>query len=289
VGAALRYIDADNYYFVSIYRDRLAINRRLNGVDTELASTSLGGTNNNRFHDLHFRIEKSAGSFAGVDQLRASFDLVHETSASESSSSLTHGSAALLTHEARADFDNLYVAPSVRYGLLFMNFVDNSGRPLETHGGTWTEENDEWPYGVRQSDTNVFATAVGGAPIDDQRVRSYLALESFGSTNPVPWFGLIARYRDPSNYYYLSVRGSGQLQIRKVVNGVTTVLAAKDFTVIPGEYHEYELHAFGDQLHAAVDRVVIATAHDSDLPLGRHGVATYRAGVFFSSIVVDQP
>ncbi len=287
VGAALRYIDADNYYFVSIYHDRMAINRRLNGVTTELSSTSLGGTNNNRFHDLHFRIERSPGGLAGVDRLRASFDLVFEASASDSS--LTHGSAALLTHEARADFDNLRVSPSSRYGLMFMNFLDNPGRPLETHGGTWTEENTQWPYGVRQSDTAVLATAVGGAPIDDQRVRSTIRLESFGSTNPVPWFGVIARYQDPLNYYYLSVRGSGQLQIRKVVNGVTTVLAAKSFTVNPGEFHEYELHAFGDQLHAAVDRVVIATAHDSDLPVGRHGLATYRTDAFFSDIIVDQP
>ena len=87
-------------------------------------------------------------------------------------SPLTHGSAALLTHEARADFDNLRVSPSIRYRLLFMNFLDNPGRPLETNGGTWTEENAESPYGIRQSDTSVLATAVGGAPIDDQRVRS---------------------------------------------------------------------------------------------------------------------
>jgi hypothetical protein len=100
---------------------------------------------------------------------------------------------------------------------------------------------------------------------------------------------VIARYQDPLNYYYLSVRGSGQLQIRKVVNGVTTVLAARNFTVNPGEFHEYELHAFGDQLHAAVDREVLATAHDSDLTVGRHGVATYRSGAFFQDIIVDQP
>ena len=287
VGAALRYIDADNYYFVSIYYDRMTVNRRLNGVNTELGSTPLGGTNGNRFHDVHFSIRRSPCTECGGESLWATFDLVFSTGGTDKS--LTHGSAALLTHEARADFDNLRVSPSIRYGLLFMNFLDNPGRPLETNGGTWTEENDEWPYGVRQSDTGVFATAVGGAPIDDQRIRSSVRLESFGSTNPVSWFGVIARYRDPLNYYYLSVRSSGQLQIRKIVNGVTTVLAAKQFTVNPGEFHEYELHAFGDQLHAAVDRVVLATAHDSALPLGRHGVATSHTDAFFMDIVVDQP
>jgi hypothetical protein len=288
VGAALRYIDADNYYFAAVYYDRLTINRRLNGVNTELSSWPLSGTNNNGFHDLHFHVERSPGGLAGRDQLRASFDLVYETSATETTP-LTHGSAALLTHETNADFDNLYVSPSNRHGLLFMNFVDNTGRPLETHGGTWTEENNEWPYGVHQSDTGVLATAVGGAPIDDQRVYSDLRLESFGSTNPVPWFGLLARYVDPSNYYFLSVRGSGQIQIRKIVNGVTTVLAAKAFTADLTQFHRYELRAYGDQLHAVVDNVVVATAHDSDLPVGRHGVATYHAAAFFMDIDVDQP
>ena len=47
--------------------------------------------------------------------------------------------------------------------------------------------------------------------------------------------------------------------------------------------------AFGDQLHAAVDRVVLATARDSALPLGRHGVATSHTDAFFMDIVVDQP
>jgi pectate lyase len=189
----------------------------------------------------------------------------------------------------RADFDNLHVSPSSRYDLLSLNFLDNPDRPLGTNGGTWTVQDAESPYGIYQTNTNVLATAVGGAPIDDQRVRSYVRLESFGSATPVPWFGVIARYQDPSNYYYLSVRGSGTLQIRKIVNGVTTLLAAKDFTVNPGEFHQYELHVVGDQLHASVDGVLLATAHDSDLPVGRHGIATYHAAAYFNSVIVDQP
>ena len=34
-------------------------------------------------------------------------------------------------------------------------------------------------------------------------------LDAYGSTQPGPWFGLLARYVDERNYYYLSVRGSG--------------------------------------------------------------------------------
>ena len=288
VGAALRYIDADNYYFASIHHNHIAINRRLNGVNTELAGVALGGTNDNRFHDLHFHIRKNAGGLGGRDSLVATFDSQFLTYTTDTSP-LTHGSAALLTNLTRADFDNLQVSPSSRYGLLSVNFLDNPDRPLETSGGTWAIQDAQSPYGIYQTNTNVLATAVGGAPIDDQRVRTYARLESFGAANPVPWLGVIARYQDPSNYYFLSVRGSGTLQIRKIVNGVTTVLAARDFAVNAGEFHHYELHVVGDQLHASVDGVVLATAHDSDLPVGRHGIATYHAAAFFNSLSVDQP
>jgi len=288
VGAALHYVDADNYYYASIHYNHMVINRRLNGVNTELAYVLLGGTNDYRFHDLHFHIKRNPGGLGGRDKLFATFDSQFSVDTTDTSP-LTHGSAALLTNLTRADFDNLHVSPSSRYDLLSLNFLDNPDRPLETNGGTWTVQDAESPYGIYQTNTNVLATAVGGAPIDDQRVRSYVRLESFGSATPVPWFGVIARYQDPSNYYYLSVRGSGTLQIRKIVNGVTTLLAAKDFTVNPGEFHQYELHVVGDQLHASVDGVLLATAHDSDLPVGRHGIATYHAAAYFNSVIVDQP
>ena len=169
VGAAVRYIDADNYYFMSIYYDRMAVNRRLNGVNTELASIPLEGAlfnmNFNRFRDFRFGISRGSCQPCGGDEISATLrtsDRVFSVSGYDKS--LTHGRAALLTHNLRADFDNLRVSPSSRYGLLFMNFFDNPGRPLETNGGTWTEEE----YGIRQSDQGVLAIAVGGAPIDDQ-------------------------------------------------------------------------------------------------------------------------
>jgi hypothetical protein len=107
--------------------------------------------------------------------------------------------------------------------------------------------------------------------------------------SPVPWFGLLARYVDARNYYYLSVRGSNSLQIRKVVNGVTTVLAGKSFTVAPGQLRTYELRALGNELHAFVDGVRIVTALDSDLPSGRYGIATYRTAASFATFSVTQP
>jgi hypothetical protein len=51
------------------------------------------------------------------------------------------------------------------------------------------------------------------------------------------WFRTPARYRDASNYYYLSVRNSNKVSLRKVVNGRITVLGAAPLTVTPGTWY----------------------------------------------------
>jgi hypothetical protein len=52
------------------------------------------------------------------------------------------------------------------------------------------------------------------------------------------WFGLLARYIDARNHYYVTVRSTGQVQIRKIVNGVNTVLGTANFTAVPGRYND---------------------------------------------------
>ena len=41
----------------------------------------------------------------------------------------------------------------------------------------------------------------------------------------------MVRYTDPSNYYYVTLRTSNELSLRKVVNGVFTELARAPLTL----------------------------------------------------------
>jgi hypothetical protein len=100
---------------------------------------------------------------------------------------------------------------------------------------------------------------------------------------------------DSRNYYYLSVRSSNQVQIRKVVNGVTTVLASKSFTVPGNDFSRLTFRVVGNELSGylwnrefATNRLLVS-AIDSDLPSGRYGVGTYRAAASWSYINVTQP
>jgi hypothetical protein len=291
VGAAVQYMDANNYYYVAVRPTSVEIGRRLNGVNTTLAAQALGRRTAGAWHKVRFGIEANPFGDDNGRQLFLQFD--DDVGLGVYDNSLSHGRVALLTHNARADYENLFAAPAAERPLLYMNGdFPEEGRPLTTAGGTWVPpDRNVYPTGWRQTNANapVLATALQGSATEDQRVHARVRLDSWGSTNPVPWFGVLARYVDVRNYYYLSVRGSNQVQIRKVVDAVTTVLASAAFTATAGEMHDYELRALGNELHALVDGKVVATAIDDTLKRGLYGVATYHATALFNQIMVYQP
>jgi len=273
----VRYVDDNNFYFAAIRSNGdFQLGRKLNGATAILAHRALDvATLAN--HHINLSIWGSK-LYAYVDRQNP---LVVEDA------SLTHGSAALVTHRARANFDNTYVKPTAGLRLFSQEYpVYVFGRELTYIGGHW----DQPEAGLQQSDTSGKAFAiVPNPPIGDQAIRAVARLDSFGSTNPVSWFGLVARYVDPQNYYYLSVRSSNTLQIRKVVNGVGTVLKSVPFTVAPGDDHNYQFEVRGNELSATVGGVVLARAIDNSLTSGQVGFATYRAGASYSLVSAGQP
>ena len=83
---------------------------------------------------------------------------------------------------------------------------------------------------MQQTSTAGSALALVGTPTDDQMVKTRARATSFGS-GADRWFGIAARYVDESNYYYLTVRNSNTVSLRKVVNGAVTVLGTVSRTV----------------------------------------------------------
>jgi hypothetical protein len=67
------------------------------------------------------------------------------------------------------------------------------------------------------------------------------------------------------------------------------VLATSYFNAVPGRYFEVRFLVINDQLHLYVDNVLVANAHDSDLTIGRYGIATYRAAANWDTFWVLQP
>lgn len=283
VGAAVRYVDANNFYYVSLrHSNLLQLRKRVGGVDTVLDEVAMAATPGARV-TLSITVDGTQlSATAGNAQLEGEDD------------SLEQGRAALLTQRARADFDNLYAAPTSSYLAYLRLFGDENeyGRDFTTVGGHWEQQYHEGQmmYLMSQTDTSGTALALNGVPMKDQEITGNIYLDEYAATSTtVAWFGLVARYVDPQNYYFLSVRSSGQVQIRKRVNGISTVLAAASFTSPPGERHRYQLSVVGNELHAFVDGRRVASTTDDDIAEGIWGMTTHRTAATWSSLGAVQP
>jgi hypothetical protein len=284
VGLAVRYVDAANNYYVT-WRSSgvLALKRKINGVYVTLAEKPEPLALNVK-HRLRLSIDAGNNLEVQIDGFQQLFG--HDTQ-------LTHGKAALLTYRARADFDNVYASPTALVNINYNDWVFywyGFGRPFTTLGGNWQITGQDDPEGMSQTTTTGLALAYNGvSDVDDQEIRANIRLDSFAGSQSGAWFGLLARYVDERNHYFLSVRSSNQLQIRKIVNGVTTVLKAVSYTAAPGVMHEYTFSVVGNELHAFVDGELVATALDDSLARGKYGMGTYRAAATWQDYVADQP
>lgn len=209
---------------------------------------------------------------------------------SATDSRLKAGRAGVAVNGPNTDFDDVIVAPTRGFSILYRDYNGDLtyGGPLTQIGGRWTVPSDG-EYYLQQTDLTQQALYLGGTPTHDQTVSTEMRLDQFGSTNPVAWIGLVARYVNARTFYYLSVRSSGQLQIRKTVNGVTTVLAAKTYAPAVGAFHKYKFEVVGGELRAYADDLLIASVRDSEIPSGQYGVGSYRASASWKYVSVAQP
>jgi hypothetical protein len=284
VGVALRYVDEDNYLALLVTANSARVESRRNGVTSLFGETVLPPINGWR----HVSVE-TGDEFIGafVDGVEVAWGWDHEAMPEQ-------GRVALLTRQARADFDNLHASPtqgrnifSKRYE--YFRFEDFSP-PIDKVSGTWLEPAEgDTTSGLRSTNTPTVAIALSSGPaVDDVELSASAQLDAWGSTSPVPWFGLVARYQDSGNYYYLAVRGSNYVQLRKVVNGVTTTLDDARYTVPVGQARTYTLRVEGNQLHASVNGQRLLWAVDSDLAEGRYGIGSYRTAARYWTIGANQ-
>jgi hypothetical protein len=282
VGLVARYADPNNYYFAAIRANQtFGVYKRVNGVNTLLRESTHNGTN-------------LRGVALVVDGKQISLTIGGEYFFIATDGALARGSAGLATWQARADFDEVHVAGTSDYTLFWREWAPYGSQydvDLTTLGGNWQIPTDEQGYtmGLSQLDKSGDARAYIGTPVANQEIHAQVRVDSFGTSPQAAWFGLLARYVDPNNHYYVTARSTGQIQIRKKVNGVISVLASADFTPVPGQGYELQFRVINDQLKLFVNRVLVASAHDGDIAQGQYGLATYRTAATWDWVSVFQP
>ena len=267
VGLMSRYTNEANYYYITIRNsvDSIVLKRMLNGVFTTLATqgfdASVGAT--------HRVTLESSGSrqavFVDGDLLMATYD-----------TALTHGHAGLRTYKASADYDNVVVSPGPLQSLGYSK--------LSKPSGTWTGFVPKFT----QSSTAAEGRFLTGHAREDETVQSLVTVNSF-ATSGSPWVGLMVRYVDAGNYYYVTARKTNEISLRKLTNGAITVLGTASFPVTAGSAFTLKLEAIGDRLRVYANDELRIESAGAEIKAGQVGLMTYRAAASFDDYWAYEP
>lgn len=104
------------------------------------------------------------------------------------------------------------------------------------------------------------------------------------STLPEGWRGLIARYTDENNYYYVAIRENGSGGLYRRLNGVNTLV--KSWAGWPGQ-QRVSLMVDAKSVVVTAFGVNVAVASDPSARSGRAGLATYHAAADFDEVVIN--
>jgi hypothetical protein len=280
VGLATRYVNDQNFYYVTLRNSgTVQLKRKSNAAFVTLASAP-AAVQLNRTYRL--RLE-SVGTGHRV-YLNGALVLTAEDTAAQ-----VAGSAALVMYRAAADYDNVTVTPTPRATLYADDFsaTYNRGDWIQTGTGQWTITNGAFAQDSVAGD----ARSLIGTPTDDQVVSFRVRPTAFatGTATQDRWVGLIARYTDDRNFYYVTLRSSNKLSLRKLVNGAITEIGSVPLAVNAGTTYALRLEAVGQSLRVYLNDSLVMQAVDSSHAKGRGGAVTYKAAAQFDDYVAYQP
>jgi hypothetical protein len=283
VGLATRYRDAANHYYVTVRSSGSVLLRALvGGTVRTIASTPFRVVENRRYR---VRLESIGTRHKVYMDGRLVLDADDDA--------LTSGRAALLTYKTAADFDNVVASPTPATILYASDFATTGGPTFlwAFNGqGLWQTTPRNSNFVFSQSSVAGVARAVIGVPTDDQSIDVRVRPTTFAGTGGGERsFGVMARYVDDANYYYLSLRSTNSVSLRKLHNGVITVLGTYSLPITLGIWNRLRIETVGTQIRGYVNGVLVAEATDATHTQGAAGVITNRAAVDFDDYRAIQP
>jgi pectate lyase len=177
-------------------------------------------------------------------------------------------------------------APPAQAATLFSdNFEDGNLDGWTRSGGSWSVTTDGSQV-ARQSSTSSDARALAGQTTwTNYAVQARVKALAFNGSDR--FTAILARAQSATSYYYLSLRSSNTVQLRRLVNGSATTLASSAITVTTGTFYTLRIEVNGNQLRGFVNGNLVATATDNQYTAGRAGVATFNASASFDDVLVE--
>jgi hypothetical protein len=165
------------------------------------------------------------------------------------------------------------------------NFEDGSANGWQPHNvSLWSIASTANSKVYRQLDWNSASSVWSGIDWKDEAVEADATLTAVQGQDR--WAGVATRYQDSNNYYYLSLRTSNQLQLRKKVNGAFTTLAAVSLPVQTNHTYRLRIEAVGTEIRGFVDGKIALTAVDSTFKHGSPALLSNGARVDFDNVRV---
>jgi hypothetical protein len=280
VGLATRYQNDQNFHYVTLRNSgSVQLKRIRNGAVTLLASAPQPVQLNRTYR---LRLESVGTSH------RVYLDGVLVLGAEDTAPQVA-GNAALVMYGAAADYDNVTVTPTPRATIYADTFTDEyiRGDWIRTGTGEWSVANSTFAQTSVAGD----ARALIGTPTGDQVISLRVRPTAFAPPSGAQerWVGLAARYTNDQNFYYVSLRSSNRLSLRKVVNGAITELGSVPLTVSVGSTYALRLDATGQSLRVYLNDALLMQAVDSSHAKGRGGAVTFKAAAQFDDYVAYRP
>jgi hypothetical protein len=280
VGVFARRSNASNYYYITLRSSNtLLLRKMVNGVVVTLGSAAIPVVLNRNYR---ITLTASDGSVSAAVDGR--------TLIAVRDNALTSGSAGVLSYRAAADFDNVVASGGMPI-LMRHNETWNTGSYGWTPTGTgeWWVSNQGYDRVLQNSTVADARLVTGVAFARDQVIEAHVQADHYAGADR--WFGVLGRYVDDGNYYYLTVRSSNTLSLRKLVNGTIKVLGTVPFTPAasaPGD--RLRLEIIGNKLRAyANGELAIEYIDAQQIGSGRFGLATYKAAAWFDNFKVFEP
>jgi pectate lyase len=159
----------------------------------------------------------------------------------------------------------------------------------------WVDHGGSWRGGVTVESETVLVQSslagdsryINGVVTEDQIVQARVRPTGFDGTDR--WCGIAARYGDAGNFYYLSIRNTNQISLRRVSGGAITVLDSAPLTVSTGDWYTLRLEVVGNKLRGYMNGNLLVEATDSVLTKGQYAMVTYKATARYDDFTVLQP
>jgi hypothetical protein len=286
-GLVARRTDAQNYYYVTFRSTgNIAIKRMRNGVFTTLHG--FGSVPGGFVAGRNYRLR-----FEAVGEQLAVFvngkGVIHARD-----NTLKHGNPGVAGYKTSFDLDNVLLTSGTRT-LLRADGPIGSWTPVPpaNRAGTWNYlDLPDHQLAFQQSSTAGDARWVSRVPTGNQVVSARVRPVGFGTSGSGQdqWVGIAARYADDSNYYYLTLRNSNRVSLRKLAGGAIAELGSVTLPVPTGAWYDLRLEVIGSRLRAFVNgELKIETSDANVIGSGRNAMIMYKAAADYTDYFAYQP